>query len=80
MNNDGWIPVEERLPERSGEYLTTSAFGACAVLNFSAKYGLFNAFDDSDKKIAEKYAIRNIIAWHPFEPYKPERSDSHDGA
>ena len=75
MNNDDWIPVEKALPERSGEYLTTSAFGACAVLRFSAKYGLFNAFDDSDKKIAEKYAIRNIIAWQPIEPYKPERSE-----
>ena len=76
-NNDGWIPVEEALPEQSGEYLTTSALGACAVLNFSAKYGLFNAFDDSDKKSAEKYAIRKVVAWQPLpKPYKPGRSET----
>ena len=76
-SNDGWIPVEEALPEQSGEYLTTSALGACAVLNFSAKYGLFNAFDDSDKKSAEKYAIRKVVAWQPLpQPYKPGRSET----
>lgn len=62
-----WIPVSERLPETSGDYLVTTASGDVNVLEFSAKHSTFNA---SDLQKYPKHAIA-VKAWMPLpEPYK----------
>ena len=69
--NDGWIPVEERLPEES----LNSVIGwdeyrerCCFVQYYGRKWILGNR------------EPVNIIAWRPLpELYRPERSDNHDG-
>ena len=43
---DRWIPVTERLPEESGEYLVATRRGNLHVLSYSARHKAFNAFDD----------------------------------
>ena len=66
--NDGWIPVEERLPEES----LNSVIGwdeyrerCCFVQYYNGKWMLR----------ADREPI-NIIAWRPLpEPYRPERSN-----
>ena len=69
--NDGWIPVEERLPE-DGAYLCTLAGELCGIEEpFTGMCGIENGiWDEPDC----------VIAWRPLpEPYRPERSDNHDG-
>lgn len=62
-----WIPVSERLPETSGDYLVTTVHGYIKLLEFSTKYSIFNA---SDLQEHPKYAIA-VKAWMPLpEPYK----------
>ena len=71
--NDGWIPVEERLPIPNKEiWVTVKRNG--------------NVFVSTDG-ITEKghfwnYYKENILAWKEKdtipEPYRPERSDNHD--
>ena len=70
--NDGWIQVEDRLPEKDGIYIATmdgeitgqeEPFVGLAEL----ENGLW-VDDDIDYKC--------IIAWRPLpEPYRPERSE-----
>lgn len=72
--NDGWIPVEERLPEKFsiGAEVTTKD-----LERNLARY----AKPPMDMWISV-YTGRNldVIAWkEPSEPYRPERSDNHDG-
>lgn len=65
--NDGWIPVEERLPE-DGTYLCTLAGELCGIEEpFTGMCGIENGiWDEPDC----------VIAWHPLpEPYRPERSN-----
>ena len=65
--NDGWIPVEERLPDES----LNSVIGwdeyrerCCFVQYYGGKWSLR----------ADREPIK-IIAWRPLpEPYRPERS------
>lgn len=72
--NDGWIPAEERLPEKFsiGVEVTTKD-----LERNIARY----AKPPMDMWISV-YTGRNldVIAWkEPSEPYRPERSDNHDG-
>lgn len=68
MDNDGWIPVEERLPDRDGFYLVSiniptniDEMKVCKVW-FGEKA---NAFSEYGKA---------VIAWQPLpEPYKPKK-------
>lgn len=67
MSETNWISVDERLPETSGDYLVTTAHGYIKLLEFSAKYSVFNA---SDLQKYPKHAIA-VKAWMPLpEPYK----------
>lgn len=65
-DNDGWIPVEDRLPE-DGTYLCTLAGELCGIEEpFTGMCGIENGiWDEPDC----------VIAWRPLpEPYKPERN------
>lgn len=64
--NDGWIPVEERLPE--GKALACDKYGEIAIgyIGGSAD-GCYECEDDT-------YIMFNVIAWRPLpEPYRPEQ-------
>ena len=72
--NDGWIPVDERLPEESGYYLTTHE-DCMAVYHYSKRHKAFNSYDqfsDRDNLVT----CLSVDAWQPLpKPYRPERSD-----
>lgn len=69
--NDGWIPVEERLPE-VGEYvLGTNKYGEVLVYHYG-----WNSPHTRKMFFHLCGAAANIIAWRPLpEPYRTERSD-----
>lgn len=76
--DDGWIPVEERLPKVAGDIdddncpefnVTIDGADKATTLKCSSD-GTF--FDDNGY-------VYPVIAWRPLpEPYRPERSDNHD--
>ena len=73
--NDGWIPVEERLPEEAGTYIVNALNGERDIVTFAKWQNRYKRFDMTGAR-----AYWRIIAWQPLpEPYRPERSDSHDG-
>ena len=65
--NDGWIPVEERLPE-DGTYLCTFKGELCGIEEpFTGMCGMENGVWDEPGY---------VTAWQPLpEPYRPERSE-----
>lgn len=65
--NDGWIPVEERLPE-DGTYLCTFKGELCGIEEpFTGMCGIENGVWDEPGY---------VIAWRPLpEPYRQERSE-----
>lgn len=83
--NDGWIPVEERLPEKYGKYLVTVLPPAgrlwikVFIAHFSDLMGIIknpifymgNVGKNDFKDITDE-----VIAWQPLpEPFKAERSE-----
>ena len=74
-----WIPVEERLPEVSGEYLvfikyTTAILkgrGNEDVLTYSAKHKTFNGYDSMDEETASRVAVTDVTHWAE-QPEPPE--------
>lgn len=65
--NDGWISVDDRLPE-DGTYLCTLDGELCGIEEpFTGMCGIENGiWDEPDC----------VIAWCPLpEPYRPERSE-----
>ena len=78
--NDGWIPVEERLPEEWEKVIVWYEYFRYGDYNrmyetygIGWQYGGHWAGDVSGTKA-------RCIAWRPLpEPYRPERSDNHDG-
>ena len=80
--NDGWIPVEEGLPEdtESGFYNAVNV----TMSNGSVTHGCYRNADGEWWVAMEngefKYTRSDeVIAWSPLpESYCPERSDNHD--
>ena len=74
-----WIPVEEKLPEKSGEYLVFTKYsytnlvgrGSVSVLVYSAKHKKFNTFDSMDDETASRVEITNVVHWAEL-PEPPE--------
>ena len=75
--NDGWVPVEDRLPTKhecekdNNEFLVQTNTGE----RFSCEYDpLSNGYDDP------LWCCNvPVVAWQPLpEPYRPERSNNHD--
>lgn len=79
--NDGWIPVEERLPEEYGEYLVTIVPSAGylwakrIIANFSDLMGIVKKpifYTGEVGKIDLEDITDMVIAWRPLpEPYRP---------
>lgn len=75
--NDGWIPVEERLPEEKKSVLVQWE-KYDRHLNVTLTYLDVMWLDDAEEKVFETInGVPNgkVIAWRPLpEPYRPERS------
>ena len=69
--NDGWIPVEERLPEEAGTYIVNALNGERDIVTFAKWQNRYKRFDMTGAR-----AYWRIIAWRPLpETYRPERSE-----
>ena len=79
--NDGWIPVEERLPEEKKSVLVQWE-KYDRHLNVTLTYLDVMWMDDAEDVVFETInGIPNgrVIAWRPLpEPYRPERRMSDD--
>lgn len=81
--NDGWIPVERGLPERTlDEKLNKSYKKYLVFIDSVDGWDIDMALYDfwNDKKWSEAHdgygEIENVIAWRPLpEPYHSERSE-----
>lgn len=77
-DNDGWIPVEERLPEEEVSVLAQWE-KYDKYLNVKLIYLDVMWLDDAEKKVFETInGVPNgkVTAWRPLpEPYRPERSN-----
>lgn len=71
--NDGWVPVEERLPEYGKKVL---AYGKSGKIDIASLYSR----DKHMWLVGSMCSVAfDIIAWRTLpEPYHPERSDNHD--
>ena len=68
---DGWIPVEERLPEEKRANYEVTFINECGY----EEHGFAQWYD------GEFHVPAVVVAWrNHLEPYRPERSDNHDGA
>ena len=86
--NDGWIPVEERLPEVFGKYWATIRYddgriSKPIVVDFRGVRQKY-VVDTPNGREYETWGIDSafhgsrVIAWRPYyipEPYRPERSE-----
>ena len=80
--NDGWIPVEERLPMRTFDEKINESYQKYLVFidgvdGWDIDIAVYDFWND--KKWREAHdgygEIENVIAWRPLpEPYRPERS------
>lgn len=70
--NDGWVPVEERLPEYGKKVL---AYGKSGEIDIASLYSR----DKHMWLVGSMCSVAfDIIAWRTLpEPYRPERSDNH---
>ena len=68
VENDGWIPVSERLPEKAGTYIVSAKDGKREIVTFVKWQNRFKKWDLSGAR-----AYWKINAWKPLpEPYKGE--------
>ena len=85
--NSGWIPVEERLPEKNEYFADTSSYREfpngyyrrleIAYMTDTVEYthGYYDGYKWMDKWYG---IIKNVVAWKIHGPYRPERRDDHD--
>lgn len=80
--NDGWIPVEERLPEEKKTVLVQWE-KYDRYINITLTYLDVMWLDDAEEKVFKTInGVPNgkVIAWRPLpDPYHSERSNNHDG-
>lgn len=70
-SNDGWIPVEERLPEEAGTYIINALDGKRNIVTFAKWQNGYKRFNMIGAR-----AYWKVIAWRPLpEPYRPERNN-----
>lgn len=86
--NDGWIPIQDKLPEDDVDVLITYAdiddenYTDICITTYGYAYLGGNKLDFKEWRSPFEYFKTNykVMAWRPLpEPYRPERSDSHDG-
>ena len=85
--NDGWISVDERLPMRTLDEKINESYQKYLVFidgvdGWDIDIAVYDFWNDKKWREAnDGYGeIENVNAWRPLpEPYRPERSDNHDG-
>ena len=82
--NGGWIPVDDRLPEKNECFVETSGDKdfpngyykrlEIAYMTDTIEYvhGYYDGYKWMDKYLD---TIKNVVAWRIHEPYRPERSE-----
>lgn len=65
---NAWISVNDRLPEKSGEYLCFSKLKNILILPYSAINRAFNSYDKQPKGTVE-YTQVNCSHWMPLPEY-----------
>ena len=71
--NDGWIPVEERLPEESGYYrVTVKNTELGDITEETAWFAHVDDYDMDESEWRELYEYEEVIAWRELSPYSPE--------
>ena len=79
--NDGWIPVEERLPEKNEYFVDTSRnkdfpngyYRRLEIAYMTDTIVYVHGYYDGYKWMDEYLnAIKNVVAWRIHEPYQPE--------
>lgn len=76
---DGWIPVECKLPKTNGIYNVARHIDGHFISDSSYFDGQNTWHSDNRVNHSRPY-LTDVIAWRPLpEPYRPERSDNHDG-
>ena len=85
--NDGWIPVEERLPEKNEYFVDTSSnkefpngyYRRLEIAYMTDTVEYIHGYYDGYKWMDEYLdAIKNVVAWRIHEPYRPERSRENE--
>lgn len=77
---DGWIPVEEGLPNESGYYRVTVKNKELGdITEETAWFAHVDDYDMDESEWRELYEYEEVIAWRRLEPYRPERRNNHDG-
>lgn len=81
--NDGWISVEERLPEKNEYFVDTNSnkdfpngyYRRLEIAYMTDTVEYVHGYYDGHKWM-DKYldTIKNIVAWKIHEPYSPERN------
>lgn len=80
--NDGWIPVEERPPERTLDEKINKSYKKYLVFiddvdGWDIDIAVYDFWNDKKWGTAHDgyEEIENVVAWRPLpEPYRPERS------
>ena len=73
-DNDGWIPVEDRLPKTNGTYNVTRHIDGHFISD-SAYFDGQNTWHSDNRVNHSRPYLTDVIAWRPLpEPYCPERS------
>ncbi len=83
--NDGWIPVEDRLPEKNEYFVDTSNDNdfpngyyrrfeiACMTDTIEYIHGYYDGYKWINKR---HKTINNVLAWKIHEPYRPEQPET----
>ena len=73
--NDGWIPVECKLPKTNGIYNVARHIGGHFISDSSYFDGQNTWHSDNRVNHSRPY-LTDVIAWQPLpEPYRPKRSE-----
>ena len=81
--NDGWIPVEDRLPEKNEYFVDTSNdndfpngyYRRFEIVYMTDTIEYIHGYYDGYKWINKWHeTINNVLAWKIHEPYRLERS------
>lgn len=81
--NDGWVSVEDRLPEKNEYFVDTSSnkefpngyYRRLEIAYMTDTVEYIHGYYDGYKWMDEYLdAIKNVVAWRIHEPYRPERS------